>query len=130
MQQWMWPEGCTAHGYTHISRSGLELQSAERSPRWGRRSGGAATQGGSAGAVPEMWAPWYMVCESLWGNPHGVRSGRTACCGKDSTLEQGAENDHEGTGETKYYGLTIAPISLCCSGGGGGREWMGRRVLF
>lgn len=50
LQQWMWPEGGTAHGSTHRSSPGPELQPVERRLWWGRQAGGAAARADSAGA--------------------------------------------------------------------------------
>ena len=54
VQQWMCPEGATAHGYRRRSSPGLELQPVEKSLRWGRWAEGTATPGDPCRAILEI----------------------------------------------------------------------------
>jgi len=45
VQQWMRPEGGTAHGYPCKSSPRSELRPMEKSAQWGRRAGGAVPVG-------------------------------------------------------------------------------------
>lgn len=63
------------------------------------------------------------------GNPCRVSLGRTASCGRDSTLWQQLI-DHEGVVETKCYGLTASPILQHCSGEKCLRRCWGEEQVF
>lgn len=64
------------------------------------------------------------------GSPFGKSFGRTASCGRDPMLEQGKRVKMKEQQMMKHYVLTVMPIPLCHSGGGGKKFGQGRKTFL